>query len=75
MALAALESIVDIGVRTLEPGTYVTACAKGAGPPCPSRGAERVVLDRDGILLFLYESSSRLLHLDDEAFVSAWLSD
>ena len=65
-ALAELESLADMGVRTLEPGTYVTACAKGAGPPCPSADDERVVLERDGILLFRYGSSARLrLHRED----------
>lgn len=75
VALAELESLADMGVRTLEPGTYVTACAKGAGPPCRSAADERAVLERDGILLFRYESSARLLYQEDGAFVSAWLSD
>lgn len=75
VALAELESVADMGLRTLEPGTYVTACAKGAGPPCPGATDERVVLERDGILLFRYESSARLLYVEDGVFVSAWLSD
>lgn len=75
VVLAELESLTDMGVRTLEPGTYVTACAKGAGPKCPRDDDGPVVLERDGILLFQYESSARLLHLENGAFVSAWLSD
>ena len=75
VVLAELESLTDMGVRTLEPGTYVTACTKGAGPKCPRDDDGPVVLERDGILLFQYESSARLLHLENGAFVSAWLSD
>ena len=64
-----------MGVRTLEPGTYVTACGKGAGPKCSGDDDGPVVLNRDGILLVRYESSTRLLYHENGAFVPAWLSD
>ena len=75
VVLAELPDLTDMGVRTLDPGTYMTACAKGAGPQCPRDDDGPVVLNRDGILLFRHESAARLLHLVNGAFVSVWLSD
>lgn len=74
LMLAELDSIHGIGIKTMAPGTYLTACAKGHGKKkCDAD--EHVRLDRDGVLLFRDESWSYLFHLVGDSFVRTWLSD
>ncbi|MYK82502.1 MAG: hypothetical protein F4024_08005 [Gammaproteobacteria bacterium] len=75
MVLAEVGTVSNLGVRTVPPGTYETACAKGyGGMSCDGKEEAEVRLERDGILLFQYESSSQLFYLHDDSFVSAFLS-
>ena len=72
--LAELRSIDNVGVKTVAPGAYRTVCAKGYGGfDCDAQDAE-IRLDRDGVLLFQYESWSQLHYFRDRTFLLAYLS-
>lgn len=73
--LAELRSIANIGVRTVGPGAYRTVCGKGYGGFNCDAEEDGIRLDRDGVLLFKYESWSHLHYLRDGAFARAHLSD
>lgn len=75
VVLAELDSVTYMGVRALAPGRYPTACARGYGPKCSDGQAQHVDLNQDGIVLFRYESASRVFYLEDGSFVSEPLSD
>ena len=75
VVLAELNSVANMGVKSVGPGMYVTACAKGSGPKCRSRDEESVRLERDGILLIRYESSAQLFYVEGGAIASVSLSD
>ena len=74
VVLAELDSLDNIGVKALGPGTYDTVCAKGYGGfDCDGKD-NAVHLTKDGVLLFQYESSSRVFYWKAGLLVSAYLS-
>ena len=74
--LAELAAMTNFGVRTVPPGTYETACAKGhRGVSCIGEEEAELRLDRDGVLLFQYESTARLFYLKRGSFANTYLSD
>ena len=74
IVLAKLDSVDNMGVKTLGPGTYDTVCGKGYGGFDCDGVDDAVHLTRDGVLLFQYESSSRVFYWKRGVFVSAHLS-
>ena len=74
VALAELDAVDNMGVRALGPGSYATVCGKGYGGfDCDGKD-EVVHLERDGVLLFQYESSSRVFYWKAGTFIAAQLS-
>ncbi|WP_243440061.1 hypothetical protein [Fundidesulfovibrio soli] len=66
----------SMGIETVGPGNYVTACGKGYWD-CGKDESEHVVLAHDAIRLFKREGHSSLLYkdLNSEAFKRIWVSD
>ncbi len=72
-----LESGADVqsvGIKTIKPGTYQTACGNGAGPAAAACTTQ-ITIAHDGISLFTFESADSLLYLDGEQFNRVWLTD
>ncbi len=75
VALAELDSVNNMGVKTLGPGTYTTVCGKGYGGIDCDGSDEVIDLTRDAVLLFQYEGSSSVFFWKAGAFATAYLSD
>ncbi|MFY9268547.1 MAG: hypothetical protein WAO55_02235 [Candidatus Manganitrophaceae bacterium] len=68
--------IQEIGIASVPPGIYTTACGKGHSRCAPGE-KESVELKDAGIEFFLFESSHILYYWDHrtERFDKVWLSD
>lgn len=74
VVLAELHALDNMGVKALGPGSYATVCGKGYGG-FDCEGKDEVIhLERGGVLLFQYESSSSLFYWKAGTFVTAQLS-
>ena len=73
--LAALQRIINTGIRKSPPGLYVDACTRGVGSGCRSEQVVEVELDTESVVLFTYESAALLLYWRDGRFRTLWLSD
>lgn len=67
-------NIQAVGIETIKPGRYKTACAKGAGPRDGGCLPE-VVLLHDGLSLFTFESGSMLIYWEEGRFKEVAIAD
>jgi len=66
----------SMGIETVGPGNYVTACGKGYWE-CGKEEAENVVFEHDAVKLFKYEGHSSFFYWDVKTakFKRIWISD
>jgi len=67
-------NIQAVGIQTVKPGRYKTACGQGAGTADASCG-EAVNVPHDGISLFTFESAAVVLYAQDGVFKEVWVTD
>ncbi|MGY4535362.1 hypothetical protein ACVW0Y_004515 [Pseudomonas sp. TE3786] len=72
--LKAGNNIQAVGIRTLKPGSYTSACSKGYGP-ATSTCTPEVKMAKEGISLFTFESAASLFYLEDGRFKEISLAD
>ena len=68
------ENTQTVGIETVKPGRYKTACGKGAGA-ATADCVDAVNVPHDGISLFTFESAAVVLYAQDGVFKEVWVTD
>jgi hypothetical protein len=72
--LKAGDDLLSVGIETLKPGSYKTACSKGAGPATDNCTKE-ISMKHDGISLFTFESGASLIYMENGHFKEVFIAD
>ncbi|WP_431483102.1 hypothetical protein [Pseudomonas solani] len=68
------DNLLSVGVETSKPGSYKTACSKGAGPASDNCTKE-ISMKHDGISLFTFESGASLIYMENGRFKEVLIAD